>query len=153
MILEGGCYCGFVRYRLAAEPMFVNCCHCRDCQKLSGSAFAINAMIEADRVEVTSDGQPITLGDAEKSARCPDCGTMLWATHRMFGDPILFLRAGTLDEAERLEPNSHFFTSRKHPWVAIPSGVPSFSELPGADDPPLMPDDARRRLAAAMGRG
>lgn len=153
MMLEGGCYCGFVRYRITSNPMFVNCCHCRDCQKLSGSAFAINAMIEADHVEVTSKGRPTTLGDTEKAARCPNCGTMLWATHRLFGDPILFLRAGTLDESEGLEPDAHFFISRKHPWVVIPPDVPAFAELPGADEPPLMSEEGRRRLAAAMGQG
>jgi hypothetical protein len=133
--------------------MFVNCCHCRDCQKLTGSAFAINAMIEADRVEVTSNGQPVTQGETVKEMRCPKCGVLLWATHRLFGDPILFLRAGTLDDAKRIEPSSHFFVSRKHHWVVIPPGVPAFAELPGPDDPPLMPEEGRQRLAAAMGHG
>ncbi len=151
--MEGGCYCGFIRYRLAAAPFFVNCCHCRDCQKLTGSAFAINAMIEANCVEVTSDGQPVVQGDDAKDMRCPKCGVLLWATHRMFGDAVLFLRVGTLDESERFEPNAHFFVSRKHPWVEIPREVPTFAELPGPDDPPLMPEEARRRLAAAIGRG
>jgi len=152
-MLEGGCYCGFVRYRTTAAPMFVNCCHCRDCQKLTGSAFAINAMIEADQVEVTSEGQPVTEGDAEKAMRCPECRTLLWATHRDFGDPILFLRAGTLDEAERFEPGAHFFTCSKHPWVAIPPGIRTFAELPGPNDLPLMSEEDRQRLAAAMGHG
>ena len=146
--MEGGCHCGFVRYRLNAEPMFVNCCHCRDCQKVTGSAFAINAMVEANQVELTGEASPQTEGDTEMAMRCPKCHTLLWATHRRFGDPILFLRVGTLDEAERIEPDAHFFTRSRHPWVVIPSGVPCFEELPGPDDPPLMSDDGRRRLAA-----
>ena len=150
---EGGCFCGHVRYRIISQPIFVNCCHCRDCQKLTGSAFAINAMIEADRVEVTSDGQPVTAGEVDKDMRCPNCKTLLWATHRLFGDPILFLRVGTLDEPELIEPDAHFFVSRKHHWVVLPPGVPAFAELPGPDDPSPMPEEGRRRLAAAMGRG
>jgi hypothetical protein len=130
----------------------VNCCHCRNCQKLTGSAFAINAMIEADRVEVTSKGQPVTAGEVDKEMRCPKCMTLLWATHRLFGDAILFLRVGTLDRPEAIEPDAHFFVSRKHPWVVLPSGVPVFAELPGPDGPSLMSDDGRRRLATAMGR-
>ena len=152
-MLEGGCLCGHVRYRVTAPPIFVNCCHCRNCQKLTGSAFALNAMIEADRVEVTGEGQPVTSGEADKETRCPKCKTLLWATHRLFGDPILFLRVGTLDCGETIEPNAHFFISRKYPWVVLPSGIPAFAELPGPDDPSLMSEDGRRRLAAAMGRG
>ena len=49
--LEGGCACGAVRYRLTSAPMFVHCCHCRDCQRQTGSAFVLNALIEADRVD------------------------------------------------------------------------------------------------------
>ncbi|HEU4498404.1 MAG TPA: GFA family protein [Sphingomicrobium sp.] len=150
---EGGCLCGHVRYRFIAQPIFVNCCHCRDCQKLTGSAFAINAMIEADRVDVTSDGRTVTAGDVDKAMRCPKCKTLLWATHRLFGDAILFLRAGTLDRAELIEPDAHFFVSRSHRWIVLPAGVPAFAELPGPDDPSLMSGESRRRLAAAMGRG
>ena len=152
-MLEGGCFCGHVRYRITTPPMFVNCCHCRDCQKLTGSAFAINAMIEADRIEVTGEGQPVTEGDGERTMRCPKCHVLLWATHRMFGDAILFLRAGTLDEAERIKPDAHFFASRKHPWVTIPPEAVVFAELPAPGDPPLLSGEGQRRLAAAMGRG
>ena len=150
---EGGCFCDHVRYRMTAEPMFVTCCHCRDCQKLTGSAFAVNAMIESDRVEVTSVGQPVTAGDVDKDMRCPECKVLLWATHRMYGDPVLFVRVGTLDRADLINPDAHFFVSRSHPWVTIPPDLPAFAELPGPDDPPLMSDKGRQRLAAAMGRG
>src|SRR4051812_29561720 len=95
---EGGCECGSVRYRLTAEPIFVNCCHCRQCQKLSGSAFALNAMIERDRVEVVRGADELLQG--EGAARCPGCKVMLWGTHRYFGEGIRFVRVGTLDEGE-----------------------------------------------------
>ncbi|WP_129792751.1 GFA family protein [Sphingosinicella sp. CPCC 101087] len=144
---EGGCECGRVRYRLTSGPIFVNGCHCRQCQKLSGSAFAINAMIEADRVELIAGGDVI---GPDGTAACPDCATMLWALHPQFGDRIRFVRVGTLDEGERLPPDAHFFVRSRHPWIVLPTGVPSFETLPGPDDPPLHGPDAQARLDAAL---
>jgi len=148
---EGGCECGAVRYRLTSEPIFVNCCHCRQCQKLSGSAFALNAMIEAGRVEVTAGADRID--QAEGATRCASCKAMLWATHPMFGETILFLRAGTLDEAERLRPDAHFFVRSRHPWIVIPEGVAAFETLPGEGDPPLFGPQAAARVKAASAGG
>jgi hypothetical protein len=144
---EGGCECGAVRYRITDEPMFVNCCHCRDCQKITGSAFAINGMIESDRVEVLQGGDRLATETGQ--ARCSDCGTLLWAGHRFFGDKIHFLRLGTLDESERISPNAHFFVRSKHPWVTIPDDLPRFETLPTDRDPPLMSAKAAARLEAA----
>jgi hypothetical protein len=146
-MLEGGCECGEVRYRLTGDPIFVNCCHCRQCQKLSGSAFALNAMIEAERVEVTAGAE--RLDGIAGQARCPDCSVLLWATHSMFGDNVLFVRIGTLDEGERLTPDAHFFVRSKHPWISVPEGVPAFDTLPGESDPPLFGAEAAARLRAA----
>src|SRR3546814_666608 len=75
---EGGCTCRAVRYRLTAMPLFVHCCHCRWCQRETGSAFALNAMIETARVELLG-GQPDTVdtpscsGKGQKIVRCPRC--------------------------------------------------------------------------------
>jgi hypothetical protein len=147
--MDGGCECGRVRYRIAGEPIFVNCCHCRHCQKLSGSAFAMNAMIERDRVHVTAGAEGLEQQD--KQARCPSCHTLLWATHRFFGDFILFLRVGTLDEGERLSPNAHFFVRSKHSWVTVPDGMRTFETLPQEGDPPLFGAETAARLEAARG--
>ena len=139
---EGGCECGAVRFRMTAEPIFVNCCHCRDCQKITGSAFAINAMVEADRVELV-EGEP-SIEDG--AARCPRCHSLLWAGHPQFGGSISFVRVGTLDEADQISPAAHFFVRSKHPWVAIPDDVPAFDTLPTQSDPPLLGADAVARL-------
>jgi hypothetical protein len=147
--MEGGCECGRVRYRIEGEPIFVNCCHCRQCQKLSGSAFALNAMIERDRVTVTQGSDGLETGGGE--SRCPQCGVLLWGTHRYFGDNILFLRVGTLDEGERLSPGAHFFLRSKHPWITVPEGACTFDTLPGEGDPPLFPPEAAARVQAAQG--
>jgi hypothetical protein len=145
--MDGGCECGRVRYRIQGPPIFVNCCHCRQCQKLTGSAFAINAMIERDRVAVTAGGED--LGTDGGQGRCRECRTFLWATHRFFGGNILFLRVGTLDEGERLAPDAHFFLRSKHPWVIVPTAVPGFETLPGPGDPPLFGAEAAARVEAA----
>jgi len=146
MMLEGGCHCGAIRYRIESEPICVNGCHCRDCQTLTGSAFAVNAMIEADRVKVAR-GEPAT--DPEFGTRCGKCGVLLWATHPMFGENILFLRAGTLDESERMAPDIHFFVRSKHPWITLPEGVPAFETLPGEEESLFTPVQ-QARVAAAM---
>ena len=75
---EGGCTCRHVRYRINARPLFVHCCHCTWCQRETGSAFALNAMIEADRVELTSGevepvDTPSASGKGQKIWRCPEC--------------------------------------------------------------------------------
>lgn len=157
-MLEGGCNCGFVRYRMTSDPIFVNGCHCRLCQRTSGSAFAINAMIEADRVALIGEGAPEiahppeNLPAGQTTARCPRCDTALWGHHQMFGEAFRFVHVGTLDAGEALAPDAHFFTRSKHPWVMLPDGVPAFETLPTQDDPPLWGTEAKARLDAAMGR-
>ena len=143
---DGGCECGQLRYRLTSAPIFVNGCHCRQCQKLSGSAFAINAMIEADRVEVIAGKAQ---GGDDGSVRCADCGTLLWGLHPMFGEAIRFVRVGTLDEGEKLPPDAHFFVRSKHPWILVPAGMPSVETLPDPDAPPVFGPEAQARLKAA----
>jgi hypothetical protein len=144
---EGGCECGAVRYRMTGPPIFVNCCHCRDCQKITGSAFALNALIEADRLELISG----ELSTDKGASRCARCQSLLWAEHPDFGERVKFVRVGTLDEGERLAPDAHFFVRSKHPWVVIPEDVPAFETLPGAGDPPLLSAEGAARLEAARG--
>jgi hypothetical protein len=132
------------------DPMFVNCCHCRQCQKITGSAFAMNGMIEADQVELLRGGGK--LAQQAGQGRCSHCGTLLWATHPKFGDEIRFVWLGTLDESERIQPNAHFFVRSKHSWITIPPDLPQFQALPTVSDPPLMSAESVARLDAARGR-
>lgn len=130
--LEGSCACGAVRYRLASSPMFVHCCHCKDCQRQTGSAFVLNALIEADRVNVLSGNirgvrMPTDSGRPHEIFRCTQCGTALWSTYG--GRPaIRFVRVGTLDEPTALTPGVHIYTRSKLPWITLPQGVPTFAE-------------------------
>ena len=131
--LEGGCTCGEVRYQMSTGPMFVHCCHCRWCQRETGASFALNALIEADRVrllkgEVEVVNTPSNSGKGQKIMRCPKCRIALWSNYAGAGDSVRFIRVGTLDEPDRLPPNIHIFTSSKQPWVVLSPGVPAVSE-------------------------
>ena len=128
--LEGGCACGAIRYRLKSAPMFVNCCHCHDCQRQTGTAFVINALIETDRIEIFSgepEGVPVPTdsGKPHDIYRCPSCQTALWSDYgRRPG--LRFLRVGTLDDPGKLPPEAHIFTRSKLPWVRLPEDQPAF---------------------------
>ena len=125
--LEGGCDCRQVRYRMQTKPLFVNCCHCRWCQRESGAAFALNAMIESDRVTLLA-GEPEVVdtpsesGLGQKIARCPRCRLALWSHYAGAGPFVKFVRVGTLDQPDYLPPDIHIFTASKQPWVVIPEG-------------------------------
>src|SRR4051795_7480997 len=128
-MLEGGCACGAVRYRLTSPPMIVHCCHCRDCQRQTGGAFAVNALIETDRIEATGEiavyEMPTDSGRPHDIHRCPKCATALWSDYGR--RPYLrFVRATTLDDRNALPPDVHIFTRSKLPWVGLPAEVPAF---------------------------
>ncbi len=130
---EGGCTCRAVRYRMTSRPLVVHCCHCRWCQRESGASFALNAVIESDRVQLLS-GEPRVVdtpsnsGKGQRVVRCPACLVTVWSHYAGGGDAIRFVRVGTLDEPDRLPPDVHIFTSSKQPWVALPAGARAFSE-------------------------
>jgi hypothetical protein len=131
---DGGCTCRFVRYRLLSKPLFVHCCHCRWCQRETGASFALNALIEADRVqllegEVELVPTPSNSGAGQKIARCPKCRIAVWSHYAGAGDVLDFVRVGTLDEPDRFPPDIHIYTASKQPWVVLPPGstaVPAY---------------------------
>ena len=131
--LDGGCTCRAVRYRMTDRPLFVHCCHCRWCQRESGAAFALNAMIEADRVQLLQGepevvNTPSNSGKGQKIARCPICRIALWSNYAGAGDAVRFVRVGTLDEPDRLPPDIHIFTASKQPWVVLSPDTPAVAE-------------------------
>jgi hypothetical protein len=132
--LEGGCDCKRIRYRLESPPLIVHCCHCRWCQRESGTAFALNAMIEAERVlhlqaEPELIDTPSQSGRGQKIARCPTCRIALWSNYSGAGPILRFVRVGTLDTPEVLKPDIHIYTASKQPWVLLPPGVPAVPEF------------------------
>ena len=150
--MEGGCACGAVRYRLTSEPMFVHCCHCLNCQRQTGSAFVINALIESDRVELLA-GEPVPVdaprddGSAQRIFRCPTCQV---AVYSEYGRPeVKFVRAGTLDQPSSVSPDVHIFTRSKLPWVMLPESVPAVEVY--YDRHELWPAESLERLDALFG--
>jgi len=153
MNLEGGCDCRQVRYRLTSAPLFVHCCHCRWCQRETGSAFALNAMIESERV--VSLGVPPELvatpsssGKGQQIARCPRCRIAVWSHYGGAGPVLSFVRVGTLDEPDRLPPDIHIYTSSRQPWVMLPPGAPACSEYYDRNE--RWPADSLARFAVLV---
>jgi hypothetical protein len=127
---QGGCTCREVRYEMTGKPLFVHCCHCRWCQRETGASFALNAMIESDRVRLAKGdidivNTPSASGKGQKIACCPRCHVALWSNYAGAGDAIRFVRVGTLDEPDCLPPDIHIFTSSKQPWVVLPPDTPA----------------------------
>ncbi|WOX04937.1 GFA family protein [Microbulbifer pacificus] len=130
---KGKCICGEVEYELTAVPMFVHCCHCTWCQRETGSAFAINALIEADEVQLIQGYPekiyvPSNSGMGQKISRCPSCKTALWSNYGAAKDAVCFIRVGTLNNPDVCPPDIHIFTSTKQKWVELNNTVPVMDE-------------------------
>jgi hypothetical protein len=139
MNLEGGCACRDIRFKLTESPLIVHACHCRDCQRLTGSAFVLNIWIENKFVEAG--------GVAPKSVRlaggsgkpndvffCERCGTTLWSRYDIVPGECLFVRVGTLDDPTAVTPDVHIFTRSKLPWVRLPEGARTFPSIYKIDE-------------------
>ena len=153
MNLEGGCSCGAIRYKLTATPLIVHACHCRDCQRLTGSAFVTNIWIETQSVESTGP-EPKSFRLAGGSGQhhdvffCADCGTYLWSRYHGAPGDFRFVRAGTLDTPEAVRPDVHIFTRSKVPWLELPKDVPAFREFYKLSD--VWSDESLARLGPAQ---
>jgi hypothetical protein len=155
--LTGSCFCGAVRYRLTRAPMFVHCCHCRDCQKQTGGAFAINALIERSSIALLEGSrEPVRTtvktdsGRPHDVYRCSDCQAALWSDYGRRG-AMLFLRVTTLDSGHGIEPDVHIFTRSKLPWVQLPQGARSFAGY--YEMKKDWPAESLARRAAILGGG
>jgi len=150
---DGGCTCRHVRYRLATKPMFVHCCHCRWCQRETGASFALNALMESDRVELLHGevevvDTPSNSGKGQRISRCPNCRVALWSNYGGGGDAIRFVRVGTLDDPDRLPPDIHIFTASKQPWVVLPANAVMVAEYYRSAE--VWPKESLERRAAAL---
>jgi hypothetical protein len=148
---EGGCACGALRYQLASEPLVVHCCHCLNCQRQTGSAFIINLLIEADRLEVvggTAHQVDVPRDDGSMQAifRCPRCEVALFSEYGP--REVRFVRGGTLDDPSDITPGVHIFTRSKVGWVTLPPGTPAFDAY--YDPKELWPPESLRRLEAVL---
>lgn len=154
MSREGGCACGAVRYRILREPMFVHCCHCTSCQKETGSAFVINALVESAEVEIL-EGLPEPImtpsesGRGQQVWRCPKCKVALWSNYGGSRDVLRFVRVGTLDRPHEVEPDIHIYTRSKVPWVGLPEGVRTVDAY--YDSSQVWPPESLERRKALLG--
>ena len=153
----GSCFCGAVKYRLTAAPMFVNSCHCTECRRQTGSAFAINAVIETDRIELLEGSLapvpvlvPSESGRPHDIYRCPQCQSALWSDYGR-RPAIRFLRVATLDDPAAFPPMAHIFTRSKIDWVVLPPGAPAFEVY--YDMQALWPAESLARRRAILGDG
>jgi hypothetical protein len=147
---EGGCACGAIRYRLTSEPLFTHCCHCLNCQRQTGSAFVVNLLIEADRVELLAgEPKPVDVprdqGRPQTIYRCPVCQVALFS--RYTRPDVLFVRGGTLDDPSSIAPDVHIYTRSKLDWVQLPESVPAFDAY--YDAKALWPAASLERLKAS----
>jgi len=149
--VRGGCDCLSVRYRLTSRPLFVHCCHCRWCQRESGASFALNAMIEAERVALLGEKPEVVRTPSESGAgqtisRCPRCRLALWSHYAGAGPLMSFVRVGTLDNPDPLPPDIHIFTASKQPWVVLSAAVPAVAGY--YDREAYWPDESLARWRA-----
>lgn len=152
---EGGCACGAVRYRVRGEPMMVHNCHCRLCQRQTGSTGVVNAFWESERIEllcgelvqnVVAGGS----GNAHTICRCTACGTAIWSHYARLGTLSAGVRAGTLDDPGSVTPTVVIFTDFAMPWVVHPEGIPRFPEY--YDMATVLPPENLARLKALAER-
>ena len=149
--VTGGCACGSIRYQLLDKPMFVHCCHCDDCQRLTGSAFVLNAIIETQAIKLLR-GKPIAVPVPRENGshdiyRCPKCKTAIWSDYGRRPN-LRFVRVGTLDKPGALKPDVHIYTRWKARWLELPKGTPSFRDYYNTRS--LWPRASLKRLNAAL---
>lgn len=150
--LEGRCACGAVRYRMTTPPIIVHGCHCSFCQRETGAAFAVNAVIESDRVELLGEEPervetPSASGKGQIVCRCGKCHVAVWSHYAVAGDGLRFVRVGTLGRPGLLPPDIHIYTSTKVPWLTLPEGAASAPEFYKPHEVWSQDDMARWRAA------
>lgn len=115
------------------EPLFVHCCHCSYCQRETGTSFGLNALIETSEVALLK-GKPERVelpsqsGKGQGVLRCPQCQVAVWSHYGAAGDVLSFVRVGALDDAARISPSLHIYTSSKQPWITLSADIPSVPE-------------------------
>ena len=135
--------------------MFVHCCHCHDCQRLSGSAYAINGMVETHALSVEGSVRvvqvPTPSGNGQEIHRCASCGTAIFSHYLIRDRRMAFLRVGTLDDPSLCPPDVQIFTESKQPWVPLRDDLPVFEKFYTIKD--VWPADAYARRMQVTDEG
>ena len=149
----GHCGCGAVTYAMNADPIIVHCCHCSECQRQTGSAFVLNALVESEHVTVEGSTHEVTLptpsGNGQAITRCAECGVAVFSSYLIRKGRLRYIRVGTLDDPNACPPDVHIFTSSKQEWLSLEGDIPVFEEFynPARD----MPSGAFTRWKAMFG--
>ncbi len=151
--MKGGCTCGDIRYEMKASPLITHACHCTWCQRETGGAFAINAVVETTNMALLS-GAPIEVrtpslsGKGQIILRCPACHIAVWSHYPTAGKKAAFVRVGTLDLPHNIKPDVHIFTASKRPWVVLPADALAVLEFYNPAE--VWSQSARERWGAMM---
>lgn len=130
----GTCQCGSVHYRINKPPMLTVVCHCRDCQKLSVSAFSMTMLVKRDDLEILRGelgvfDRPAASGNVARCYFCPTCSNRIY--HENPDKPeVVRLKPGTLDDTDIIQPDMHVWTSSKQAWVKLPDDMPCHETQP-----------------------
>ena len=127
----GGCQCGSVRYTLTAAPIRVVACHCRECQRQSGSAFGMAMIVPEGSLHVTGETKTFTRiadsGNENAGVFCPTCGVRIYQVLPHIKG-VLVLKPGTLDDTSWVKPSHFVWMKRAQGWVPVPSDVEALQE-------------------------
>ena len=130
--IAGSCQCGGVKFRLLEAPQKVIACHCRECQKLSTSAFSITAVVNADAVEFEGEmkewRRSADSGNINVAKFCPGCGNRIYHFNPQLPESIRLKAASSLNDTSILNPTLHVWVSQKQAWVTIPEGVTAYEK-------------------------
>jgi hypothetical protein len=132
--MTGGCLCGRVRYTLTGDPAFSGLCHCRNCQRYTGSSFEPVMVFPSPSVSV--QGELKTYQDTGDSGKalyrrfCPNCGSGVIAEAEVMPDLTIVL-AGTLDDASTYQPTMEIYCASAQPWVHAGGERKQFPKMPG----------------------
>ena len=125
---QGGCLCGQVRYEVSGDPMAVVICHCKNCQKQSGSTFSINMIGQADQVSLQGDLSTYAdegdTGNPVNRKFCSNCGSPILSEILSQGN-LIALKLGTLDDTSDIEPQTQFWCISKQNWLSLNTDMPA----------------------------
>ena len=130
--MKGSCLCGNVIYRIDGEIIGINYCHCKKCQKASGSAFATSAAIKAEGFNLISGNEYLAYFESSKNKKryfCQNCGSPIYSQRK--AESTIYLRLGTLDDDPIKRPEVHLYTKEKACWHEITDGATKLKEDEG----------------------
>lgn len=133
MVSSGSCQCGDIQYSLGGDPLMTYACHCKDCQKRTGSAFSMGSIYPLSAITVTGalSGWERTSDDGNTNTRysCSCCGNIIYGVSNASPD-LIKLQPGTLDDSSQVQVDAHIWTKSAQPWVIFPEHALQYETQP-----------------------